>query len=253
MTQNPIKNFWDNQSQSLHRDTDSLFYEKKANEHLGIFSAHEKTYPALDIGCGAGELLSQLIQKLDVRSACDISSSMLDQAKTKICNSSLKFSQETDLGAFLSCSHEALWMTTGAINQYLDAKELKKTLNIFAENKNARLFTLFDCVEPYKYRLLIDKISYLPARKTRKSSASMILKYLPRFILRNIRFLYYYVKISCSGCCVYLGRASMGYGYKTYIWHKWCEELNLSCEIVSSRYYEYRYHVIIKKFDSSSL
>ena len=253
MAQNSIKNYWNKQSQSLHRDNDLLFYEKKANEHLGIFSAHEKTYPALDIGCGAGELLSQLIIKLDIRSACDISSSMLDEAKKKIRNSNLRFHRVTALETFLNSSHEALWMTTGAINQYLDAKDLKKALNIFSENKNAKIFTLFDCVDPFKYMLLMDKISYLPARKIRRSSASAILRFLPKFVLSNWRLLYNYFKINCSGGCVYLGRASMGYGYKTYIWHQWCGELGLSCEIVSSRYYEYRYHVIIKKLDSSAL
>jgi len=247
MRKDLIRRFWDGQSHSLHRESGSQFYAKKASEHISLLDEKEKLYPAIDIGCGAGELIAQLIGKLDIRVACDISISMLEEARKRIGDSDIRLLQINDLEPFLISSDEAMWMTTGAINQYLNANDLYRIVDVFQKNSQARLFILFDCVDPYRYFLLRTETSYLPPIGTQKLSALSVLRIVARLLWRCWLHLYRSVKIICSGSCVYLSKASMGYGFKTFIWHKWCSELGLSCEIVSSRYYEYRYHVIIRK------
>lgn len=72
------KKRWSNQKSSGHRQTDNLYYEKKAAEHIHILDSDAKI-SSLDIGCGAGELLDHLVKDVNVHEAVGYSKDMLNQ------------------------------------------------------------------------------------------------------------------------------------------------------------------------------
>jgi hypothetical protein len=149
---------------------------------------------------------------------------------------------EADVFQYLPRATQPVWMTTQALNQYLNRSDLLRLLHIFRLNPNSKAFYLFDCVDPLRYRLMAHGSSYRPEQL------------LPVSFVRKAKQLLQRALFSCgmllggySSEASYLGSASMGYGYLPRFWLAFVADTGLSVEILSSRYYEYRYHVVIRK------
>lgn len=237
-----IRQFWAGQAASLNRESGKEFYRKKASEHAGILSAQDAQRGALDLGCGAGELLECLAALVKVDVGLDYSASMVASAKQRLSSFADLDLVEADVFEYLPATGIAVWMTTGAINQYFDAEGLRRVLDLFVTNAAARSFYLFDCIDPLRYRVLPFGSSYrsqhalAAAPRSRLKSAARRLAVAAKFALGGY-----------SADVQYLGSPSMGYGQLPRFWLRECVSRGLSVEITSSRYYEYRYHVQIAK------
>ena len=238
-----VIDFWKTQTSSLHRSSDPKFYERKALEHASLMTSEERSSPCLDLGCGAGELLEYLQRHVNVTTGLDYSESMLEVARQRLNGSGITLTN-ADLFQYLKFSTEQTWMTTGAINQYLDSKSLQRFLELFRNNEKARSLYLFDCVDPIRYFIWPFGLSYLPEQKKQKSLRTYF-----RFAYRYARRAYVCMKLAVGlldSSEVKLG-IGMGYAYSPNQWRSILKSFDLDCEIVSSMFYEYRFHVIIRK------
>jgi cyclopropane-fatty-acyl-phospholipid synthase len=238
-------NFWSQQTSSLHRRDSQNFYKKKADEHASVMTAGDCQDGALDLACGAGELLQWLLPLVKYETAIDFSASMLEQAKRNLPNSNVEFFLG-DVYQYLPSARQSVWTTTGGLNQYLNDSDQLRLLDIFVENSFVRSFYMFDTVDPLRYYLMPHGISYRPehARESRLFPASWL--DVAR-CLRRVRYSGRLVAGLGERDCRKLNSPGMGWAYLPRFWLKAAEVRGLECEVVSSRYYEYRYHVLLKK------
>ncbi|HLE88135.1 MAG TPA: class I SAM-dependent methyltransferase [Candidatus Brocadiaceae bacterium] len=256
--------YWEKQTSSRHRFGDDEYFQSKAREHASLMVDEHKSTGCIDLGCGAGELLKYLSEEVKVDLGLDYSDSMLDMAQKRLAGKNINL-VKADLFDFLPDQKQKVWITCGAINQYLDIERQREFLNLFAKHHSAEALYLFDCVDPIRYSLLnsgigigyIDKDnpsvrgsnaiktllrpprrtrSIIPMLKTRWKSIKTLLKLPQR---RRLRFI--------TGVCQKIGGPGMGYGFLPKFWIDECNKRDLRLQIVSSRFYEYRYHVIINK------
>lgn len=240
---NAIEKFWASQTQSLNRESHGEFYRRKALEHAGILGERCRSCDGvLDIACGAGELLEQLAGRVRIEVGLDYSESMLAAARQRLGAASGIEWVRADVFEYLPAARTGVWMSTGGINQYLDAADLRRILDIFAGNPHARALYLFDCIDPLRLRLLQGGISYRPEHLLPDSPG-----WRARRLIRRLRFATRYVAGGYAREVQYLGSPSMGYGQLPAYWLRECAARLLQVEIVSSRYYEYRYHACITK------
>ncbi|MGE3362322.1 MAG: trans-aconitate 2-methyltransferase [Rhizobiaceae bacterium] len=246
MSSADAKAFWKQQTSSLHRSDGDAFYARKAAEHASLLTAQERAAGAVDLGCGAGELLYFLSDEIDVRQGIDYSASMLEQAGSRLDGKGIQL-QEADFRVFLPGCSQAVWLTTGALNQYLDASDTGSLLELFQANQHARSFFLFDCIDPIKFLLMPYGIRYqIPLGASAERGLN------DRF--RSAYHAFRRVGIGAQLAGGFLSRdfatlrgKGMGYGQLPRFWLMAAKRLDLSAEIVSSRYYEYRYHVLLRK------
>lgn len=231
------KKNWSNKNESGHRSNDANYWKKKASEHIYILNQHPKN-ECIDIGCGAGELLEYLlIGGENITEAIDYSESMLQEAKKRLSDTEIKFSSSNIITYLENCTCDT-WIACQSINQYLDEKQLCDILDVFSKNSHAKSIYLFDTICPSRYTLwhrsrIIDysgnefRLSYF--RKIYGFSLGLIESiFLPhRFYTTNIGI--------------------MGFAFSPCFFKKQASIRNLNTEFLSSLYYEYRYHVIIKK------
>lgn len=238
------KKFWSTQTSSRHRANDPDFYSKKAAEHAALMTDEDRLAGCLDIGCGAGELLVHLADRVNVETGVDYSQSMLDRAAEALDGRDVKL-MNVDIFDYLPPSKHAVWMTTGAINQYLDSERMRAFLDIFAANETARSLFLFDCVDPIRYNVLPYGGSYV-SRPIFGSGLGGFVRRAKRIVRRAMTATELAAGL-LSVPCKKLSSVGMGYGYQPWFWLEAARDRALSVEIVSSRYYEYRYHVILRK------
>lgn len=247
MTDDELRKFWEVQTSSLHRSSDDDFYRHKAEEHAGLMEPDEKSSGCVDLGCGAGELLYYFSDHAKIDLGLDYSASMLDEARRRLEGKSIALS-DADAFAFLAQSTSPTWTTTGALNQYLAPDQLADLTTLFTANESARSFFLFDCVDPVRYAMLSCGTRYQRESASRRTAAGRA----ARRRLRVIVSLLQVARIVLSPGRLQrdwarLPDREMGYGYLPSFWLRQAHTQRLSIEIVSSRYYEYRYHVILRK------
>ena len=231
------KRFWDNQVTSRHRAGGDRFYRRKAHEHAELLSAPDRSRGIVDIGCGAGELLSHFATKARVDCAIDYSEAMLNRARLLLAGYDIEFVHDVNVCGRMATMDQPVWTACGSVNQYLDPRSQRKLLDVFAANQRARALYWFDCVDPVRYAVRGLGCDYASARSPslRALAGSMV------------RIGKQVVSSGVFGNARWLGSAAMGWGYLPCFWRQECERLSLGVEIVSSTLYEYRYHVMIRK------
>ncbi len=241
---NDSKVFWSAQTSSLNQSSDLEFYRRKANEHAALMTPEERDAGCIDLGCGAGEMLMFLTDHLRVKVGLDFSESMLAAAREALAGRDIELTS-ADAFAYLPMARIAVWTTTGAMNQYLPAQDLQRLVGIFASNPAAQSFFLFDCIDPLRYHLMPLGISYRPAYAERRQSPNL-----------RQRAAQLYFRARYSACLslgvldkdvLSLANSAMGYAVAPHFWHRIGSAFGLDVQMVSSRYYEYRYHAILRK------
>jgi len=237
------KQFWSNQVSSRHRLNTEEFFREKAKEHAGFFRDDERDVGCLDLGCGAGEILYFFSDYVKVEVAIDYSDSMISEAKNRLSGKEIDILNR-DLVEYLKISKQEIWVTSAAINQYLDEGRLREILDFFCDNADAKGFFLYDCVDPIRIQMLPYGIGYM--KPPHATGGKQAIRSLYRMVRRGL--------IAARFAAGSLGQTSqklrgdgMGYGFLPRFWHEVADEKQLEIEIVSSRYYEYRYHVLLRK------
>ena len=236
------KDFWDNQESSYNRSESQVYLRKKADEHISLIEyKSKKTDEILDIGCGAGELLFFVVNELNVKTAIDYSGLLLNKAKKRLrAHKEINFIK-SDVFEYLSKSKEKIWMTTASVNQYLNNSKVSQLIEKFSENKKVKYFYLFDTVDYIKYKMNICGSSYKNQSVLEKNIFKQLSKKI-KCIINIVSLFMIYNKET-----VKLDSKVMGYGHSPQFWLFLAKKYNLEIEIVSSRYFEYRYHVILWK------
>ena len=245
MTNESIKQFWENQTSSFSRYDSPEYYARKSKEHASLMTNEELIGPCIDLGCGAGELLQFLLLHMNVVRGLDYSETMLEAARKRLEDSSIKLVCAS-LADTLPLAEEKTWMTTGGLNQYLDQGQMRDFLRMFKLNESAHSLFLFDCIDPLRYSLFPFGMSYISKAKCASKGFNGWLRaaaFSSRRALVGAK-LALGILLDPSGK---LDRPSMGYAYTPLQWRSFLEPLDLEVEFVSSQSFEYRFHAIIRK------
>ena len=240
---NKFKDFWNKQTTSRHRYNDDDFYAHKAKEHASFIKDEHKQLGAIDLGCGSGELLVYLSSLVKVNTGLDYSDNMLSLAAEKLGDDTGIALINDDIFTYLPESSDAIWLTTGAINQYLSREETGKMLDIFKENTDVKALYMFDCVDPLRLKAISLGIKYETIDVKEQSLSHKVLRFFFN-IYRRLKF-GFFATFNLYRNFQHIGR--MGYAQFPIFWVEECKKRNLKIEIVSSKFYEYRYHVLIQK------
>jgi len=232
-----FKSYWAQQTSNLHRfGHDEYYYRQMAEEHLLLMSPEDRLSGCVDLGCGGGEVLGYLSNECVINVALDFSEVMLEKARNRLSDKNIKFVNE-DVFSYLKRSVDSVWLASSSINQYLDAKSQFAFLDLFVDNSLVKSFYLFDCIDPSRYVLF---------------AAGAITRYdlnrPPSWLCRIVGFGRGLVRaVFQPSWFDFAPLGHMGYGFAPSFWHRECERRNLRVELVSSKFYEYRYHAIIRK------
>lgn len=240
---NQFKQYWQGKEKSGHRFDTEDFYKSKADEIASIVEPEHRKLNCIDLGCGAGELLFYLQDYLNIEVGLDFSDSMLAKAKIRLSDKNITL-VNADLFEYLPNHTHQVWLTCQAINQYLNSIEQEKFLELFANHPKSKALYLFDCVDPIRYQVLSLGSSYI--FKNSKNSKESLKETFYAYI-KQIKFCFKMAIKSPNSICQKIENPGMGYGFLPKFWLFECEKRHLHIEIFSSKYYEYRYHVKIKK------
>lgn len=237
----PASDFWLTKRSSLHRGSGDRFYEEKSAEHLAFMDASDRQAGAIDLACGAGELLQKLSPKVRVIAGLDTSPSMLAEAAGRLGDQGIRLVNEPAI-EHLSRNPFAVWMTTGGLNQYLDPADQRRLLDLLASSQETRSYYMFDCVDPIRYRMMPLGIGYLTSAHPRQSNVGGF-----RSALLRARAAFQLLTGDSTRPAVPLRRPGMGWGYLPRFWAAEAAKRGLTIRFASSLQYEYRYHVAIGK------
>ncbi|MCU1764185.1 class I SAM-dependent methyltransferase [Pseudomonas protegens] len=238
-----LKDYWQDKTNSGHRFSSVEYFKKKSLECKYILEEFGAEGKIIDLGCGAGELLQHLTPLVNISKGVDYSASMIESARKLLDGIDIDL-EVADVFDLLPQSDFPVWTTTGALNQYLNPAEITKVIEIFARNGKASAFYLFDCIDPIRY-ITLNMGSYY------STQPEPVLKGLgaqAKSIARSL--------LSCAKLATFkLGGQNwikwkdqgMGFAYTPYFWFETCRKFGLEVNFISSKYYEYRYHVIIRK------
>lgn len=260
---------WSAQSSSGNRSDTPVYLERKASENHAILRDYcsYSTEPVVDLGCGAGELLVYLMGSVNISKAVDYSESMLSAAKSRIGNIKLHSAPElicAGIGILPELS-EAVWISTGALSQYSSRDHLKEIISSFQQNNAAKHLILFDTIDPVRF-LMLPLIAYSndydsngitcePKARIKKARLANMLVFAKRLLRILLYFpfstLFGFARLafcafSSSGVCRLPG-SLMGYGVFPSFWNLAVRQSGLKLSLLSSREFEYRYHVVISK------
>lgn len=190
--------------------------------------------PSIDIGCGAGEILYYLAQDCNIQEAIDYSPKLVEIARKRLSSTSIKIYNK-DISESYRELRYPIWITAGALNQYVIPSIVTEIVKHFSQNPFTKSFFLFDTIDPSAHRLWQARL-YTYSKNRYQPNWKRTVYYLSKLIMESLQKKLW---IQLEG--------PMGYSYRPYFWHQIVNKLNISCEIVSSLFLEYRYHVILRK------
>lgn len=239
VSEESYQSLWNKVEDSGNRLSEDWYYLAKAKEHIQLFSEEDKKRDCIDLGCGAGEILQFMAKEVKVKTALDFSEKMIELAEK------LEYSNRpnfvcADCFEYLPSCTDQVWTTCGAINQYLDYDRISDIIRIFAENPCAYSFYLFDCIDPLRYATLTLGSKFKKENIHSKLSLRGFASNIKEFIILAY-------KLNFVSPTYKYSFLHFGFGHAPILWHSLAKKYDLKIEIVSSRYFEYRYHVILKK------
>lgn len=237
MTTIDFKKQWANCTESGHRAVTTEFYRRKALEHA-LIMGETASMPSVDLGCGAGELLSEFAKHANVREAIDFSDAMLEQAKRLLVGSEIKFINR-DVFDYLETCKLPNWVACESLNQYFDPSGQLHLIDAFVRNSSARNLYLFDTICSIRYDLWHGTRTLSFTQPGRVS------------YLRGLAaFTFGFFKAAFSPAMLESASlGTMGYSFNPGFFIRAAKSRNLQVTVVNSLYYEYRYHVVMNKHE----
>lgn len=225
-----FRNYWQNKTDSGHRFKDEFWYSKLAEELLHLFPVRGTL---LDVGCGDAKILTHLAPHFDNVIGIDISDVMLGQAKKRVneCGiSNIRFEQ-ADACHFPDSVGKADLILSYGVAQYLEPKEISGYLRECKRVLNQGGMVGI-CTIPWA------NLKYLYRLKGLRDKALSPQRAILRYYLHIPRMIYSRIK-----------RGVMADGIGLWYTHNQIKDIacaeGFNCEIVTSWYYEYRFHAIL--------
>ena len=223
--------YWEQKKDGGHRRKDEAFLQDEYREKSLILGhGHNKL---LDFGCGSAELLSYLSANAVNCYGCDFSKSMLEQAAIRLEQKSV-----TNV-SLLHADSENVWdkvpdkldiITCCGVVQYFDQKQLDSFLEHAIRRINASgKIILFDVID--KRYVYLWRCGFY--KSNRQGSIKILFMFL-KSIYVNLKIL--------------SGRDSLieiGNSYLPEYFYNFSDKNKIECQVIRSRYYEYRYHVTL--------
>ena len=229
-----FRNYWSGKDTSYLRKDSDLFYERKVLEHVGHLFVPERTMSVIDMGCGAGELVKYYLENLNIVEAVDYSAKMLARASER-CGGRKCIFIEADCVEYSAITRSPVWIASESINQYLTLDKVEVIINNFVTSDSARTMALYDTVDPDR-RALLEEGRCLYDQFSPKRNI-MIKNAIKSFLLA----------VSGTYAAELVSHGEAGFGIRPHFWFRMANTYDLDLELVSSKYYEYRYHVIMRK------
>lgn len=192
----------------------------------------DRSSGAVDLGCGAGEILTHLASLVRVDLALDVSPTLVEVARLRLGETGPPVELADAMTALPGLS-SATWMTSGALNQYLDRIRLEALVSSFLANDRVQALYAFDTVDPWRYFALPGRSKFYETRKPSLRSLGARVGGLLRLGARRD--------------VIRLGGSSMGYGVFPSFWREVARRSDLEVRFAGSAEYEYRYHVALEK------
>lgn len=200
----------------------------------------DRSGPIIDFACGAGEILEQFAKFAGVVAGLDFSSSMLSEARLRLADTPVKLIQR-DGFSYCREAEEPVWTTCQGMNQYLSPVELLLWIDTFASNPSAKALYMFDCIDPLRRKSLTRESIYADTGHMNSRSIRRV-AWRIKTTARNIHH---------AGWAD-LGSAAMGYGYTPQFFRRRAAQDDFTVEFGSSLYFEYRFHVALRKNAANS-
>ena len=226
-----FKEYWAKKSAPDNRRDDDNFCQKKVDE---ILLHIKRGGILLDYGCGNCNQTKFLSSHFDRIIAVDFSKSMLIEAENQvelhgIKNIILLQADEDNLWGKIGVKVDAVIATS--VIQYFSSQKLEQFVKKCAENiLDDGHVVFFDVINPLKF--IFFKHNLINKKGTFVNIIASII---------HATYIYFFR----SKPDIYLGE--IGFGYYPDYFLNMGRKYNLNIIIVSSIYYEYRYHVIIQK------
>ena len=238
---------WAGKSTSGNRSDSSYYLSRKSLETYHTLSDffNYNNEEVADLGCGSGELLVYLLDNINITIGIDYSQNMLKKCASLIHSSHkdvrLICSDVTDL----KCLNVPYWISTGALSQYLPEAKLRLLLSNFLESSTAEHLILFDTIDPILF-YLYKFISYDDIFASSSCRTNAIDSLKSKIFHMRLRLLS--ILSSYNPTFVQLLPGDLtGYGVKTSFWRQSLANSFCNIKLISSREFEYRYHVLISK------
>lgn len=232
------KQYWANRENGMHRIGQEPFFEKKARElmlHLG-----DQGGSLLEFGCGSGDLLVYYAACFSSVVACDYSLTVLEKAKGR-CQSfgvvNCNLIEADDKGIWNKLLEQKFdRILSASVLQYLDRGQVENLIQeagrrlrdggriVLADIPDSRIFCLWQ-IGAYSNSNINKKLGLI-------NFATSFAKLSLLRMARRIRG---------------LPADEIGYTYQPSFIAKVANQNGLSTEIVSSVYYEGRFHAILTK------
>lgn len=232
------KKFWSGQENGLHRANQETYFEKKAKElmlHLG-----DSRGSLLEFGCGSADLLVYYSERYSSVAACDYSSRVLEKAKERclafgVANCSFLEADDKEIWSKLS-DQKFDRILSASVLQYLEKNQVERFIQeasrclknggeiLLADIPDSRVFFLWQ-IGAYSNNYVNNK----------QGLVDFAIRFAKLSILRLIR--------GIRG----FPTDEIGYSHHPSFIVKVAGQCGLSTEIVSSIYYEGRFHAILKK------
>jgi cyclopropane-fatty-acyl-phospholipid synthase len=231
------KQYWENRHDGGHRHQTEDFLEKEADEKLFHIMGGRSL---LDFGCGSADLLVYYVPRFDAVVGVDFSLSMLKEAEKKLelfglCDKKVELIHADDASVWAIVSQSFDRITAAGVIQYLRPQQIKDLIvHAMQHLSEDGKIVLFDVIDPMLYFLF--ELGLFRSGKRR--TISFLKRLLNVAMDRAIRK------------WKHQPPSELGYLYSPNMMITMLQKYPVSVEIARSMYYEYRFHVIIRRLDN---
>lgn len=223
--------FWNEQKNAGHRSQEEVFLMKLGRERLLHLTGGTSL---LDFGCGSADLFQYYASEYESAVGVDFAQNMLDKAQTKLdalgLDTQLILADNTNVGTKVSGPFDRI--TSSGVMQYLNYEEIEHLLTQF-EKLLAKdgCIALFDFIDPHSH--LLFKAGLSSAQPRRSVGA----------LLNGGKELFRRWKRRAKG----ESELTIGHAHSPDRIVGIAARQGFNAEYLRSIYYEYRYHLLLKR------
>ena len=222
--------YWSKRTDGGHRNKDESSLHQEYLEQCRVLGSGLDSL--LDFGCGSAELLSYYSANAKHCYGCDFSESMLARAEQRLGE------RKIDNVKLIRADLENVWeqipghidvITCCGVIQYFNESMISSFLDQSLERSGK--VVLFDVIDQ-RYQYLWRTGFY---------------GLVPRNFLRVALLLVRAVYVDIKSLLIHDSLREMGNAFHPDLFYEYADRKKITCSILQSRYYPYRYHVVLTR------
>ena len=222
--------YWSNRTDGGHRDKDESSLREEYLEQCHILGTGMDSL--LDFGCGSAELLSFYSANASVCYGCDFSESMLARAEKRLMEKKINNVK------LIHADLENVWEQVPA---HIDVITCCGVVQYF--NESMISFFLDHALERTGKVVLFDVID----RRYHYLWRTGLYRKVPGNFLHMALLLARAVYADIKSFLVHDSLREMGNAFYPDLFYEYADRQKIACSIVQSRFYPYRYHVVLTR------